>query len=268
VKGPDTLTAHRGRLRTRVGAFVPGQRAVFRGADLHADLKEIDWIDLYTFGITGRRHTPAQLKLLHAIWTYTSYPDARLWNNRVAGLAGTARSTASLGVGAAIAVSEASIYGGGIVVRAIDFLIRTRRARDNGVTLDECVETQIREQRVVPGYGRPITAGDERIAPIMVLARSLGADQGTHVRLAFEIDGVLLKARRRLRINYAAVVAALGADMGFSADEFSKFMILVFVAGMLPCFGEARERPEGTLFPLSCADVQYEGSSKRKWNAR
>jgi hypothetical protein len=248
-----------------MGGFVPGERAVFRGEDLHADLAPIDWIDLYTFGITGRRPTPAHLTLLHAIWSYTSYPDARLWNNRVAALAGSARSSASLGIGAAIAVSEASIYGGGIVIRAIDFLIRTRRDLTNGAALRSCLEAQLHQHRIVPGYGRPLTAEDERIAPIMALAKSIGADSGPHLRLAFDIDATLREARRRLRINYAAVVAALGADMGFSVDEFSRFMVLVFVAGMPPCYIEARERSEGTLFPLMCADVLYSGPAKRNW---
>ena len=45
---------------------------------------------------------------MHALWVNTSYPDARIWNNRVAALAGSARSTGNLGVSAALAVSEAS----------------------------------------------------------------------------------------------------------------------------------------------------------------
>ena len=56
-----------------------------------------------------------------AIWTHTSYPDARLWNNRVAALAGTARSTGTLGIAAALAVSEAKIYGGAHNLRAANF---------------------------------------------------------------------------------------------------------------------------------------------------
>src|SRR5436309_888547 len=97
------LRDNAGRLRTRMGAAFVGQRAVFRGHDLHADLRDMDWLELYLFGITGRRFTRAQIELLQATWVYTSYPDARLWNNRVAALAGSARSTPALGIGAAIA---------------------------------------------------------------------------------------------------------------------------------------------------------------------
>ena len=87
MNGPELLQAHAGVLRTRVGACFPGSRAVFRGHDLHADLKDMDWVALYIFGITGRRFSSNEIRLLHAIWIGTSYPDAHLWNNRVAALA-------------------------------------------------------------------------------------------------------------------------------------------------------------------------------------
>src|SRR5882724_1198831 len=125
MKGPQLLFDHQDRLATRMGGWFPGQRVVFRGKDLHVDLKDIDWLDLYVYGITGRRFTKEQIRVLHAIWTFTSYPDPRLWNNRVAAAAGSARSTGHLAISGAIAVSEASIYGGKPVIRAIDFLLRT-----------------------------------------------------------------------------------------------------------------------------------------------
>jgi len=132
MNGPDLLQENTDRLKSSMGACFPGQRTIFRGHDLHAELKDMDWIELYVFGITGRRFTPLQLRLLHAIWVVTSYPDARIWNNRVAALAGSARSTGNLGIAAALAVSEASIYGRGIDIRAIEFLTCARKALDNG----------------------------------------------------------------------------------------------------------------------------------------
>ena len=127
ASGPTLLQENVGVLKSRMGTFYPGSHVIYRGHDLHKDLKDMDWVELYVFGITGRRFTREQLRLLHSIWTYTSYPDVRLWNNRVAGLAGSSRSTGTLGLAAAVAVSEASIYGQGSCMRAIDFLIRTRR---------------------------------------------------------------------------------------------------------------------------------------------
>lgn len=266
-KGPDLLLQHLGVLKSRMGTFFPGSHVIFRGHDLHVDLKDMDWLELYVFGITGRRFSSEQLRLMHAIWTYTSYPDVRLWNNRVAALAGSARSTGAMGVAAALAVSEASIYGGGILARTIDFFIRLGRRLDGGEALVDCLHEELEEHRSIGGYGRPLINGDERIQPMLELAGELGLDGGRYLKLAFAVEDALLAGRWRMKMNYAALVAALGADIGLTQQEFCLFMFPVFLAGMQPCFIEAAERPEGTLFPLRCADILYEGPRMRPWRS-
>lgn len=254
-------------MKSRMGGFVPGSHAVLRGHDLHRELKDMEWVELYVFGITGRRFSPEQLRLLNALWVYTSYPDPRLWNNRVAALAGSARSSGTLGVAAALAVSEASIYGRGVDIRAIDFLRRTRDAIEAGAGLAECVAQEIAAHRSIAGYGRPLTSRDERMAPTLALARSLGLDGGPHFTLAFAVEEYLLAGRLRWRMNYAALAAALVADMDVTTREYYLIAFPTFLAGMQPCFIEATERPEGMTFPLSCADIHYEGKASRRWPA-
>lgn len=266
MTGAERLQAHAGHLKTRMGAAYPGERAVFRGHDLHADLRDMDWLDLYVFGITGRRHTPAQLRLLHAVWTYTSYPDARLWNNRVAALAGSARSTPALGLGAALAVSEAVIYGGQAGLRAFDFLLRARERVEAGDDLDHVVAAELEARRIY-GYGRPIHTDDERNTWMQALAAELGLDRGPHLALAFSLEKALLARGKPLRMNYAALAAALIADLAFSRSEFQLFWTPVFFAGMPPCYLEALERSEGLTFPLACATIRYEGAPPRRWQA-
>jgi len=261
----ETLKAHVGRIKSRMGRFFPGERVAFRGADLHRDLKGIDWVELYLFGITGRRFTPAQVRLLHMIWVHTSYPDARIWNNRVAALAGTARSSSTLAISAALAVSEAQIYGRGVDFEAIAFLIETRQLLDQGAALADCVRAQLDSHRRIAGYGRPIVNGDERIAPTMALAAELGFDKGRHISLAFEIEDYLVASRHRMKMNYGALAAALGADLGLSPREFILFTYPAFLAGMPPCYIEASENPEGALFPIPCEGIKYEGREKRPW---
>jgi hypothetical protein len=265
MNSPDILKQNIDVLKTRMGACFPGDRAVFRGHDLHRTFKNIDWVELYILGITGRRFSAAQLRLLHAMWVYTSYPDARIWNNRVAALAGAARSTGNLGMSAALAVSEASIYGRGIDIRAIDFLIRTRTALDNGADLADCVKKELEAFRSIAGYGRPMTSIDERIPPMIELAQSLDLYNGVHVRLAYTVEKCLADGRWRLKMNGAALWAGLAADMGLSPREYYQFVFPSFLAGMQPCFIEASERPEGTLLPLTCSHIRYEGQAKRSW---
>lgn len=266
ARGPAFLAAQLGVWRSRMGGFFPGSHVSFRGHDLHADLQDMAWLELYVFGITGRRFTEGQRRVLQAIWTLTSYPDVRLWNNRVAALAGSARSTGSLGVGAAIAVSEAAIYGNGIVARAMDFFLRTRARLAAGGDLGDCLREELAAHRSIAGYGRPVVNADERIAPLLALAREHGLDQGPHLALAFAVEAALLAAgHERMRMNYAAVVCALGADFGLSAREFYLFMVPVFLAGMLPGYIEAADQPEGLLYALPCSQIEYDGPAPRPW---
>lgn len=263
--GPAVLQQHATTLRSRMGACFPGSHAVFRGHDLHGELKDMDWIGLHLFSVTGRRFPAPERRLLEAIWTYTSYPDVRIWNNRVAGLAGATRSTGTLALAAAMAVSEAAIYGRGIEIRATAFLIRTRAALAAGGTLEDCIQAEMAKHRSIAGYGRPVTNGDERLPHLLALARELGLDQGPHLRLAFDIDAWLRASRWQKTINYGAVVTALAADLGLSPREFYLYMFPTFLAGMTPCYLEALERPEGALFATPCSAVAYSGPAPRRW---
>lgn len=265
MSGPDMLADHAGVLRTRMGACWPGTRAVFRGHDVHLDLRDSDWVELYLFGITGRRFTPQQTKLLHGIWVITSYPDSRLWNNRVAGLAGSARSSPALGLSAALSVSEALIYGGGAGLRAIEFIKRAGQAVAAGQDLRRFIEDEL-AVRFIYGYGRPINSTDERLPWLAELARKQGMGEGMHFKLAFEIETILLDlGKSGLRMNYAGMTAALGADLGLSQREFQLFRVPLFFGGMSPCLVEAAEKPEGALFPTPCSGVSYEGLENRPW---
>jgi len=265
VKRSNLLEEHVGKLVTGAGAFFPGVRVVFRGHDLHELLKDLEWLDLYLFGITGRRFTSQQVKVIQALWSYTSYPDARIWNNRVASLSGTARSTGTLGIAAALAVSEAQIYGRGVDLRAIEFLTRAKTQVDDGADLKELVLAELKQKRGIAGYGRPLVSADERIAPVMELIREQGLDKGDHLRLSFEVEKFLLAGRWRLHMNYAALAAALCADMGMSPNEYYFASIMAFFAGMPPCYLDAVEKPEGVIFPLPCNMMLYEGVARRHW---
>lgn len=265
MNGPELLAAHAGILRTKVGACWPGTRAVFRGHDLHQDLRDADWLELYLFGITGRRFTPQQIKLLHGIWVITSYPDARIWNNRVAALAGSSRSSPVLGLTAALAVSEARIYGGGPGLRAINFFQRAAKAVASGQALRDFIGSELATRHIY-GYGRPINSCDERLPWLAGLAKEQGLDQGQHFNMAFEVEKILLEmGKANLRMNYAGLTSALGADLELTPREFHLFRVPMFLAGMPPCWLEAAEKPEGTLFPTPCDGISYEGVGQRAW---
>ncbi|MFO1349940.1 MAG: hypothetical protein U1F68_04355 [Gammaproteobacteria bacterium] len=266
MQGPKPLLEHEDRWVTRMGAWFSGERVVFRGKDLFHELKELRWMGLLLYGITGRMFNDQQLRLFEGIWTLcTSYPDPRIWNNRVTALAGTARSTAALAIGAATAVSEASIYGRRPDIRAIDFLLRTQQKLNQGADLGELIEAELKKYRGILGYGRPIVRKDERIAPLLALARETGLADGPYVKLAFAVERILLEGRWRLHMNVAILTAALAADQGLSRQEYYHYSVISFSAGLLPCYIDALNKPEGVFFPLRCDRIAYQGKADRVW---
>lgn len=221
-------------------------------------------MDLLMFGICGRRLPPRQVELFQGLWKIGgSYPEPRIWNNRVSGIGGSCRTTPGLALSAAIGVSDAKIYGRGPDIRTFDFLLRARAAQESGTSLSSLIETELRERRVISGYGRPLRSEDERIQPMLNLATRLGLNGGPHLRVAFEVRDALIG--RRMGINAAAVGAALCADQGLTREEYYRTCLLMFSVGLIASEYDARRHPEGTFMPLRCARIEYRGPASRTW---
>lgn len=252
--------------QTHMGAWFKGERVVFRGKDLFTDMHNLPWIGVLLYGITGCIPSPTQIKLFEGIWRIcTSYPDPRIWNNRIAALAGTTRSTAALAIGAATAVSEATIYGRRPDIRSIDFLLRAQQQRQQGIELIDIIKQELKLHRGIMGYGRPVINGDERIAPMKILLEELALLNGNYVQLAFEIESILLNGRWRMQMNAAALSAGACADQGLSPTQYYQYLTLSFSAGMFPCYQDAVSKPPQAFFPFSIDDIQYKGPAPRKW---
>lgn len=251
---------------TGMGAWFPGEGVVCRGKDLFSEFGGERWMHLLLYGLTARVFTEKQILMFEQIWVLcSSYPDPRLWNNRVAALTGSAKATASLGVAAGIAVTEAKIYGVPPTVTSMRFLKRVGALVDQGGDLKEIVLGELKEKRVLGGFGRPIVRKDERVVPLMSQAKQLGFSEGKHVKLAFEIEEQLQKSRLRIKMNIAALVAALATDFGLSEQEFEAWLTLAFSAGIAFCYTDASKKQEGAFFPFRCERISYQGKKTRKW---
>ncbi len=252
--------------RTALGAWQPGRGVIYRGRDLFNELTPLPWMELLLLGITGRRFSAEQVQLFEQMWTVSvSYPDPRLWNNRIAALGGAARSTAALAAGAATAVTEAQIYGGQANHGAIGFILRARETLREGGALDALIDAQLAAHRHIPGYGRPIVAEDERIPPLLRVAERLGLAGGECVRIARQVEDRLLAGRMRMRMNITGLAAALAADQGLTPREYQGYVCLAFGAGIVPCYMDAAMHPEGGFFPWRCARIDYRGVAPRAW---
>lgn len=260
-----TLYEYEDHWPTELGAVsVADGTVTFRGHDLLNALEDLSWMDLLMYGITGRRFSAAQLELFQGLWKISaSYPEPRIWNNRVAALGGSVRTTVGLSLASAIAVTDASLYGQGPNIRVFDFLQRAHHACKDGQQLKAFVLGELKKHRVISGYGRPLRAVDERLAPVEHLARRLGLWGGIYTNLSLEIERILKPYRQGM--NIAALTAAMTADQGVSIGEFKRMAILAFAAGLIHCEFDAAKHPEGSLFPLRCDRLQYSGPATRAW---
>lgn len=250
-------------LKTDKGKVFLTKRVVMRGKDLHHDLDHLDWFAVHLFSITGREFTPNQLELLDYIWSSTGYPDPSIWPNNTSALAGTVRSTASLAMAAGLINSEASLFGGRPLRCAQDFFLRAKKRREKGVSIESIVEDEIKENRVIYGYGRPLASVDERVPHTLKKIRDLGFGDGECVKMSLEINDYLVRTKK-IAMNIVALDGAIGADFGFTPDEFHLYMNLCFYAGQPPCYLDALERDQGTFFPIRCSNIKYIGNQRRR----
>ncbi len=262
------LEQYEGALPTTAGKCFPGERAVFRGVDLHTEFRDADWIDLYIYSVTGRRLPASQLKVLQSVWVYTSYPDVRLWCNRVVALAGSTRGTGAQGLGAGLATSEAAIFGLQPEMGAADFLVRALARQHAGDTLEQIVRDELKTYPRIMGYGRPVAADfiDERIPVTLDMMQRQDMTVGPYLQLAFDIEAMLEQVcGRRLPMTYATMVVAIPLDLGFTPAECYMYMQPSLMAGMVPCYMEAVQRPASATFALRCTRIEYNGAAPREW---
>ncbi|MDH5232279.1 MAG: hypothetical protein OEZ58_08450 [Gammaproteobacteria bacterium] len=263
----ELLEACENSLETKMGKWFAGDKVIFRGKNLHQELGDKTWFELFLFSVTGRVYSETQVRLLNAIWVCTSYPDPRLWNNRITALAATTRSTPPLAIAASLAASEATIYGHGPNVRSLHFLLNAKRQLTKGQNIQMLIKSEFKQHRAIYGFGRPLHGSDERVPYLMQKLQQSKALDGSYVQLALEVERELKTGRWRLQLNAAGLAAAIVADMGFSVREYHLFMIPSFLAGMPPCFIEAEEKPEGSFFPFRVDRINYKGPEKRTWKS-
>lgn len=274
MNGSDFLSHKEDNWETDMGAWFMGERVVFQGKDLFTELNHMSWVEIWLYAITGRSFTQQQIEFFSRSWVLCcSYPEPRIWNNRVAALCGTSRTTAALALTAATASTECKILGGQPNYATVEFIKNVKHlVLDKNQCIKDVVKQEIKRIRHLPsGYGRPIINSDERVPPMLALAKELNVDQGPHLKIALEIEKVLADIYKRrfsnTQINIAGLAAALYADQGLSAEEFYRVITVAYSAGMMACYRDATEKPAGAFFPLSCQRLEYTGMPVRKWNA-
>jgi len=262
--GWDSFRDNRDKIRSRAGGWAADGSAILYGFDTHHELTpNATFMQTMILACTGRMYLANEARLIEAMHVVTGYPDPRLWCNRVAALAGTARTPPAAALTAGLASSEAKVYGCQSAFQAANTILKaTQIYSDKGDSgLARYLIDQIKKHRSVFGYGRPIVHVEERIAPIDSFAQQLGIEDGLHLKVARIIEDKLKKYR--LIMNFAGYASARFLDMGFSPIEIYRFTVHSLYIGLLPCYTEAFDNEPGTFLPIACEDILYEGREER-----
>ena len=254
------------RWDSSVGACYPGRGAEFRGFDMFKKFRNSNWLGMFYFATTGKELNKNSEVFLNGIYSMCfSYPDSRIWNNGVAALAGTSRSTMQLGVCSASAVSEATFYGGPPVMKSLDFFLRARSLKDSGSTLEEIEQLEKDRNKFIYGYGRPVVSEDERVKPAVDLLKELDLFDREYIQFALQFEKYLKKKNDEIGLNIGGIFAAFCADEGMSPNQLYSIMVVCFSVGMVACYIDTLDKPEGHYFPLQCQSIKYSGQETRKW---
>lgn len=277
----DQLKTLQKTYTTSLGYWLPGETVVIRGKDIFKDLKDDSWFELLMFSLTGRQFTKNQISLFESIWALsTSYPDPRLWNNRVAAISATAGSSVNLSIAAGNAVSESCLLGSGPFAGTYELLVVIKNHLDCGGILADFLQDRLDQQKSnqrystkgcnrtvvqIPGYGRPIVNRDERVIPLFDKAKSLGFGDSDYVKTVFDIEKCLHSMNRKMTMNISVLISALCLEQRLTRAEYLSYMSMCFLAGIVAVYHDVEMKFRHGLFPMAVNQVHYCGKTKRSF---
>ena len=259
----------RGVIRSRIGGWRIGQDVRVYGRGLLGELLgNVSYFQLLVLNTTGRLPERRVADWIEGTFMCLSWPDARIWCNQISTYAGVSRTTPVAAVTAGLLASESRLYGPGTALASAGFIASAAIKQQAGRNPAEIIEgfRQEHRTRAVPGFGRPVARGDERVVAMKRLAQRLGFVVGPHLALANAIEAELMKEAGEA-MNLAGYITAFLSDLDDSADEIHALYAICVEAGLLACYREAVGAAPDSFMPMRVDDVEYQGPSPRPWKA-
>lgn len=257
----------RGSIRSRIGGWRIGQDVVIHGRGLLGELLgEVSYFQLLMLNITGRLPERRLADWAEGTFMCLSWPDARIWCNQIATYAGTLRTTPVAAVSAGLLASESRLYGPGTALASTAFILEALRSQQNGILPADILENyrHRHKSRAIPGFGRPVAKGDERVVAMKGLAEHLGFGIGPHLGLADALESALMKEAGE-GMNLAGYIMAFLSDHGYRAEEIHALYSICVEGGLLACYRDAVRAAPDAFMPMRVDDVQYTGPQPRIW---
>lgn len=256
----------RGVIRTRIGGWKIGKGVTTYGYSLIDELVgKASYFDVLILSITGEMPEKCLSTWAEAIYSCMSFPDPRIWCNQIGALAGSMRTPPISGITAGIQASDSRMYGPGTANNTHAFLSSAVKQHAEGINIQEIVESMSRRsgsKPIIPGYGRPLATGDERVVAMNMVSKQLGFEWGPYMLLAREIDQHMLTNHGE-SMNLATFIVAFLCDQQWTLEQIRQLTSMIVTAGVAACYSEAYDKPAETFLPLRCEDVDYRGVGPR-----
>jgi hypothetical protein len=264
--------AQRGVIRSRKGGWTVGKDVVLHGQSLFHDLMgKASWFQVWLLAITGRVIERPIAEYCETFWMTMSFPDSRIWCNQVSALAGTMKCSPVAGVSSGTLTSDSLQYAAWAISLSAEQLSNALRlSGEPGFSAETFLEGRSKDaanRPLMPGYGRPVASGDERVAVLLRLLRESGISMGAHLKVAFTLHECL-HAKYGEQINAGGFMAAFLLDQGLTPTQIYQFFSMAVQAGSLACYMDAMERPGESFLPMRCDDVDYRGAPPRSISVR
>jgi hypothetical protein len=215
------------RMRLDVADHELRGRLVFK--DL---LSKQSFMQVAALAIAGIELSESDAQLLDHEGALTQLSDPRIWpltvTRRIAVNGGTLAESVVAGL-ATLCTEQMTVLP---VAGFMRYLGRVESHVRGGCSVEQAVAATLDQGERVPGIGRPVLKADERVPPMLELARRFGRADGPSMALALQIDAVVAE-RKALRVNSAGFQGALLRDMGFSPDAAAAFCLIYFLVPLL-----------------------------------
>jgi citrate synthase len=256
----------RGKIKSKKGGWRIGEKVECHGLDMMVDVVgKLTYMQLVILNATGRLASKNMADWFESIHICLSWPDSRIWCNRVGSLGGSAGTNAVALVCAGVLAADSTSYGPRTIMSGIDLITRAHRSVGSGINIEDFVATEIKNMGGKPhlmGYARPIVKGDERVVVLEKNSKKLGFEQGEHLKLAYKIEAILDRNYGE-SMNMNGYISAFVSDQNFSAMEIYRICSVMVSSGVAACGVDSADRINGSFAPLHVEDIIYTGIPSR-----
>ena len=256
---------YRLRIVSSIGKWIGGQSVHLHDKEIFSQLMgQWSYIKILIFAVTGKEVEDKVADWLECNLIGLSYPDVRIWCNQISGLAASNQCGISVSALTGVLASDSRAYGPQTNQYSMEFIVDAYEKAQNNHTMQQIIADMPFKngKPSISGFARPVNRHDERILPYERERQRLGIEEGPYLRFAKAI-GDYLEQHFEQGINSGGYTSALLLDQGITPEQAYQIKTASVLVGTLACSVEQAKKPSGSLLPLQCNDIAYDGVPPR-----